>query len=81
MTTQATGKSLGLLLCLQCHATVRALNVRYPRCPRCHAHLFQRKPHSLGVTAALLIKLCMASGATRVPYVEGAHRGVTLQAK
>jgi paraquat-inducible protein A len=50
-----TGRSLGLLLCLQCYATVRALNVRHPRCPRCHAHLFERKPHSLGVTAALLI--------------------------
>ena len=55
MSTQATGKSLGLLLCQQCRATVRALGVKYPRCPRCHAHLLLRKPHSLGVTAALLV--------------------------
>jgi len=52
---RATGRSLGLLVCLQCYATVRALEVRYPRCPRCHAHLFERKPHSLGVTTALLV--------------------------
>jgi paraquat-inducible protein A len=51
----ATGRSLGLLVCLQCRATVRGLQVPYPRCPRCHAHLHQRKPHSLALTAALLI--------------------------
>jgi paraquat-inducible protein A len=51
----ATGRSLGLLLCLQCRATVRALDVRHPRCPRCYAHLHSRKPHSLALTAALLI--------------------------
>jgi paraquat-inducible protein A len=49
-----TGRSLGLLVCLQCRATVRALQVAYPRCPRCYAHLYQRKPHSLALTAALL---------------------------
>jgi paraquat-inducible protein A len=54
----ATGKSLGLLVCLECRATVRAARVAYPRCPRCHAHLYQRKPHSLALTAALL--LCAA---------------------
>jgi paraquat-inducible protein A len=54
----ATGRSLGLLVCLQCRATVRALQVPYPRCPRCHAHLHQRKPHSLALTATLL--LCAA---------------------
>jgi len=37
---------------------VRALQVVYPRCPRCYAHLHQRKPHSLALTAALL--LCAA---------------------
>jgi paraquat-inducible protein A len=46
---------LGLLVCLQCRATVRALQVTYPRCPRCYAHLYQRKPHSLAATAALLV--------------------------
>jgi paraquat-inducible protein A len=49
-----TGRSLGLLLCLQCRATVRGMGVPYPRCPRCNAHLFERKPHSLAVTAALI---------------------------
>ena len=58
MNPPATGRSLGLLLCLQCRATVRANGVAHPRCPRCDAHLFERKPHSLGVTAALL--LCAA---------------------
>jgi paraquat-inducible protein A len=58
MSPPQTGRSLGLLLCLQCRATVRALQVSHPRCPRCHAHLFQRKPHSLALTAALL--LCAA---------------------
>jgi paraquat-inducible protein A len=50
-----TGRSLGLLVCLQCRATVRALDVPYPRCPRCYAHLHQRKPHSLALTATLLV--------------------------
>lgn len=54
MTAHATGRSLGLLFCQHCRATVRALGVAYPRCPRCHAHLHERKPHSLAVTAALL---------------------------
>jgi len=55
---RATGRSLGLRVCLQCHATVRTLGLKYPLCPRCHAHLFERKPHSLAATAALL--LCAA---------------------
>ena len=55
MSAPHTGKSLGLLLCLECRATVRALDVRYPRCPRCNAHLHPREPHSLALTAALLL--------------------------
>ena len=55
MKAMPTGQSLGLLVCLQCRATVRALQVAYPRCPRCYAHLYRRKPHSLGLTAALLV--------------------------
>ena len=58
MSAPATGRSLGLLVCLQCRATVRGLQVSNPRCPRCHAHLHRRKPHSLALTAALL--LCAA---------------------
>jgi len=50
-----TGRNLGLLVCLQCHCAVRALQVAHPRCPRCYAHLHMRKPHSLAVTAILLI--------------------------
>jgi paraquat-inducible protein A len=55
VSTAATGRSLGLLVCLQCRATVRALEVQYPRCPRCYAHIYPRKPHSLALTAALLV--------------------------
>jgi paraquat-inducible protein A len=55
MSTPSTGRSLGLLVCLECHATVRALQVAYPRCPRCSAHLHERKPHSLTLTAALIV--------------------------
>jgi paraquat-inducible protein A len=58
MSAPATGRSLGLLVCLHCRATVRALQVAYPCCPRCDAHLYERKPHSLALTAALL--LCAA---------------------
>ncbi|HEY2676636.1 MAG TPA: paraquat-inducible protein A [Steroidobacteraceae bacterium] len=54
MSAHPTGRSLGLLLCQQCRATVRANLVDYPRCPRCYAHLHERKPHSLAITAALL---------------------------
>jgi paraquat-inducible protein A len=54
MSVEITGRSLGLLVCLQCHHTVRALRVAQPRCPRCRAHLHERKPHSLGLTAVLL---------------------------
>jgi paraquat-inducible protein A len=55
MTAPPTGRSLGLLVCLDCHATVRAQGVTHPRCPRCFAHLHLRKPHSLALTAALIV--------------------------
>jgi paraquat-inducible protein A len=54
MSKQLTGLQLGLLHCQQCHSTVRAGRVTYPRCPRCHAHLHRRKPHSLVLTAVLV---------------------------
>jgi paraquat-inducible protein A len=54
MSAVLTGKQLGLLYCQQCHSTVRAAGVAYPRCPRCHAHLHARKPHSLILTATLV---------------------------
>lgn len=54
MSTEVTGRSLGLLVCLQCHSTVRAVKAAYSRCPRCSARLHERKPHSLAVTATLV---------------------------
>jgi paraquat-inducible protein A len=50
-----TGRSLGLLVCLDCHATVRNVRAPHSRCPRCHARLHERKPHSLALTAILVI--------------------------
>jgi paraquat-inducible protein A len=55
MNTALTGRSFGLLSCQQCRITVRAAHVSFPRCPRCDAHLYERKPHSLALTAALLV--------------------------
>ncbi len=55
MSSVFTGRGLGLLVCLRCQCAVRALQVKHPRCPRCYAHLHMRKPHSLAVTAVLLI--------------------------
>ena len=59
MAESVTGRRLGLLLCLHCRATVRAGQALYPRCPRCDANLYERKPQSLALTAALL--LCAAA--------------------
>jgi paraquat-inducible protein A len=50
-----TGRSLGLVVCLDCRLTVRAGRTAGARCPRCHARISERKPHSLAITAALLI--------------------------
>jgi paraquat-inducible protein A len=55
MSIPATGRSLGLLVCLDCRATVRRVKTAYPRCPRCHARLHERKPHSLVVTTVLVV--------------------------
>jgi paraquat-inducible protein A len=55
MTTLATGRSLGLLVCTRCRATVRAIGEAQSLCPRCEAKLFVRRPHSLSTTAALVI--------------------------
>jgi paraquat-inducible protein A len=54
MSRLTTGRSLGLVVCLACRLTVRGVKARHSRCPRCHAHLHERKPHSLTVTTALL---------------------------
>ncbi len=63
MSAPATGRSLGLLVCLACHATVRRTDAAHLRCPRCRARLHERKPHSLLITTALVI----ASAALYVP--------------
>ena len=55
MSPPVTGRSLGLLVCLDCRATVRAVKADHLRCPRCHAPLRERKPHSLVVTAVLVV--------------------------
>jgi len=55
MNAPATGRSLGLLICLDCRLTVRDAHCAESRCPRCGARLWARKPHSLAVTAALLV--------------------------
>lgn len=55
MSNPITGRSLGLLVCLDCRATVRGVKAVHLRCPRCHARLHERKPHSLAITTALVI--------------------------
>jgi paraquat-inducible protein A len=55
MSNPATGRSLGLLLCLDCRATVRGAKAAHSHCPRCHARLHERKPHSLIVTTVLVV--------------------------
>lgn len=54
MKLAATGRSLGLLVCLDCRATVRGVKAPHLKCPRCHARIHERKPHSLAITAALV---------------------------
>jgi paraquat-inducible protein A len=55
MSRPPTGRSLGLLACLDCRLTVRGIRAPKLRCPRCHARLHERKPHSLALTAVLLL--------------------------
>jgi paraquat-inducible protein A len=51
----ATGRSLGLRVCLTCRATLRAVEAPYSRCSRCHSPLHERKPHSLVITTMLVV--------------------------
>ena len=55
MNGPVTGRSLGLLVCLDCRATLRDLKTPYSECPRCHARLHVRKPHSLAITTVLVV--------------------------
>jgi paraquat-inducible protein A len=50
----ATGRSLGLRVCLTCRATLRAVDAPDSRCARCHSPLHERKPHSLIITTLLV---------------------------
>jgi paraquat-inducible protein A len=52
---QYTGRSLGLLVCVSCRATVRRSPGTQLRCPRCRARLHERKPYSLMLTTILVI--------------------------
>jgi paraquat-inducible protein A len=54
-----TGLSLGLLVCTNCHATVRAIDADRSLCPRCRAPLHERKPHSIATTAALVLSAAL----------------------
>jgi paraquat-inducible protein A len=55
MKSPVTGRSLGLLVCLDCRATLRDLKRPDSECPRCHARLHARKPHSLAITTVLIV--------------------------
>jgi paraquat-inducible protein A len=58
MSAAIMGRSLGLLVCMRCRATVRADAPRAarepPLCPRCRSRLHVRKPHSAVLTATYL---------------------------
>jgi paraquat-inducible protein A len=55
MSESVTGRSLGLLVCTRCRATVRAIAADGQRCPRCHSPVHVRRPRSLATTASLVI--------------------------
>lgn len=55
MSAIVMGRSVGLLVCTHCHATVRAIRSSDALCPRCGARVHERKPHSLATTAALVL--------------------------
>lgn len=55
MSGSVTGRSLGLLVCTRCRATVRAISAAGQRCPRCRSPVHVRRPHSLATTASLVI--------------------------
>jgi len=55
VSTQVMGRTVGLLVCTHCHATVRAIQSSHALCPRCGARVHERRPHSLAATAALVL--------------------------
>jgi paraquat-inducible protein A len=48
------GRTVGLMVCMQCRATVRSIPHARALCPRCGARVYARKPRSFGTTAALI---------------------------
>jgi paraquat-inducible protein A len=54
VTTFVMGRTLGLLVCSHCRATVRGIGSR-ALCPRCGAPIHPRRPHSVATTTALLV--------------------------
>jgi paraquat-inducible protein A len=55
VSTHVMGRTVGLLVCTHCHATVRAIESSHALCPRCGARVHERRPHSLATTAALVL--------------------------
>jgi paraquat-inducible protein A len=55
VTTYVTGRDIGLLVCMQCRATMRAIPDTSALCPRCGGAVHERRPHSVAVTAVLLV--------------------------
>lgn len=55
MSESVTGRSLGLLVCTRCRATLRSIGEAAQRCPRCHSPVHVRRPRSLATTASLVI--------------------------
>jgi paraquat-inducible protein A len=55
VSTYVMGRTVGLLVCTHCHATVRAIQSSHALCPRCGARVHERRPHSLSATAALVL--------------------------
>jgi paraquat-inducible protein A len=55
VTRYVMGRDMGLLVCTDCRATVRAIRSPNARCPRCGAKIRERRPHSLATTAALVV--------------------------
>ena len=55
MSTFVMGRTVGLLVCTHCRATVRAIQSSHALCPRCGARVHERRPHSLAATAALVL--------------------------
>jgi paraquat-inducible protein A len=54
VTAFVMGRTVGLLVCAHCRATVR--DIGSPAlCPRCGAPIHPRKPHSVAATTALLV--------------------------